>query len=231
MEEDILDYNFWPSFADLMLALVLVMVMTMFAFIFYMSINNLNLKKIENNQLAFVNELAKSFNTNYKKVENEKNTYDISFSGNNAYDIRVVNDAKVQHVTFSTHILFPVDDYRLNANGQDVIRKFGGTLKENMFRIDEIQIQGHADSNKSTHFKSNLELAALRSMQVYGFLQTNVGIDPSRYLMSITSFGEYKPVTRKYGDAGYDYEKLKQANDTEEKRGMNRRIEVLLFYN
>lgn len=227
-DENILDFNFWPSFADLMLSLVFVMVITMFAFIFYFSLNTVNLKDVENNQMALVEQIAKDFNTDYIQIEN--NTYDISLNKSITYDIRIVNDAKIQHVSFNTMILFQQDDYKLNDKGKNLLKEFGSTLKSNLFRIDEIQIQGHADSNQTKRYRSNLELAAMRSIEVFNYLQEEVGIDPSKSLMSITSFGEYRPVNRKSNDGSYSYEKLLEENNTQEKRDINRRIEILLFY-
>jgi hypothetical protein len=48
--------------------------------------------------------------------------------------------------------------------------------------------------------------------------------------MSATSFGEFKPVNRSEEDADYDRKRLSSDNLTVDKRAMNRRIELLLFY-
>jgi flagellar motor protein MotB len=48
--------------------------------------------------------------------------------------------------------------------------------------------------------------------------------------MSTTSFGEYKPVQRRYSDMGYNNDRLKKDNNTAKKREKNRRIEVVLIY-
>jgi outer membrane protein OmpA-like peptidoglycan-associated protein len=57
-----------------------------------------------------------------------------------------------------------------------------------------------------------------------------VGINPAENLMSVTSFGEYKPVQRSEDDSSYSLERLQADNSTAELKGRNRRVEVLLFY-
>ncbi len=231
MDDDILEYNFWPSFADLMLSLVLVMVVSMFAFIFYLSLNSinddLNLKQVRNHQVEVVREIASAFKSKY--IALNKTSYGISLSGSKNYDIKVMNDAKVQQITFSTLILFNQNDYRLNRKGKEAIKIFGSTLKKNLPLIKDIQIQGHADTDHTALYRSNMELAALRSIEVFQLLKNDVGIDPAKYLMSVTSFGEYKPVNRD-ANGSFDAQRLQQANDTYIKKNNNRRIEILLFY-
>jgi hypothetical protein len=55
-------------------------------------------------------------------------------------------------------------------------------------------------------------------------------IDPAENLMSITTFGEYKPITRSNDDIHYNKEKLEIANNTAELRSKNSRIEIWLFF-
>jgi len=102
-------------------------------------------------------------------------------------------------------------------------------FKKKLGAIQEIQIQGHADNQKSKIFSSNLELAAHRAIEVFKHFQ-ELGIDPTRHIMSATSFGEYKSVQRKYSNTYYNSNRLKRDNNTEKKREKNRRIEVVLIY-
>lgn len=76
----------------------------------------------------------------------------------------------------------------------------------------------------------NLELASNRAMAVFKFLQWGLQIDPAMHMMSATSFGEYKPVTRNENKK-FTPEELATANQTEELRAKNRRIELLIIYN
>ncbi|MEK8016137.1 MAG: OmpA family protein [Candidatus Parabeggiatoa sp.] len=102
-------------------------------------------------------------------------------------------------------------------------------FKGKLGAIQEIQIQGHADPQQSRNFSSNLELAAHRAIEVFKHFQ-KLGIDPTRHIMSATSFGEYKPVQRQYSDMAYNNNRLKRDNNTQKKRKKNRRIEVVLIY-
>lgn len=95
--------------------------------------------------------------------------------------------------------------------------------------IQEIQIQGHADTIPSKLYSSNLELAALRAMTVFQTLQA-FGIDPRHSMMSATTFGEYVSVPRRSWGSPYAPEQLAIDNNSPAKRRMNRRIEILLFY-
>lgn len=230
MDEDKnLDLNFWPSFSDLMLLLVFVMVIMMTSFIVYLAPNNMDLRTIQQNQMHFVNAIALGNNTEYIQDADNANLYHISTSSNSQNDIQIRNDAKVQLITFSTNILFEPDSYLLNEKGRDVLFQFGGVLKDNISMIKEIQIQGHADIEKTKRHGSNLRLAAFRAITVYDFLQQELGIDPSVHLMSVTSFGEYKPVQRSE-ESEFNSDQLKESNNTAEKKDANRRIEILLFY-
>jgi hypothetical protein len=47
--------------------------------------------------------------------------------------------------------------------------------------------------------------------------------------MSATSYGEYVPVVREPGKE-FDLASLEAANDTPDRKAVNRRIELLLFY-
>ena len=47
MEENTLDFNFWPSFADLMLILVLILVIVVFVVIAVISAGTVDLRTVE----------------------------------------------------------------------------------------------------------------------------------------------------------------------------------------
>jgi len=187
--------------------------------------NNYNLKEVMSNQTKIVDNLTKSFNGNFTK---DNNIYTIAID--NGERIYITNDAKIQYITFSSQILFQKDDYVLNEQGKQVIAKFGEVIKMNLSDIKEIQIQGHADNRKSSKFATNMELASYRAMAVFSFLQNDSGIDPTKTVMSTSSFGEYMPVNRDREDFSYDSNKLALDNSDENKRSLNRRIEILLFY-
>lgn len=151
------------------------------------------------------------------------------------FDIQVKNYLDTQKFTFSDRLLFQPDDYRLNEEGQDTLRSLGKVIVSQSNNIKEIQIQGHADIRRSKRFPSatgNTELAALRALEVYKFFQNEkqVGIDPAKILMSVTSFGEFLPVNRDKENTGYNSERLIADNNDISMMDKNRRIEILLTY-
>src|SRR5258705_1853347 len=106
-EDEILSFNFWPSFADLMLALVLVLCLILFLVFASKAIGTVDLKKVAENQVSMVNSIALDYKVTAKKVGD--NTYGIYFHENKDPDIRIYNELNVQRVTFSDKLLFEPD--------------------------------------------------------------------------------------------------------------------------
>jgi len=221
-EYDSQDFNFWPSFSDLMLAIVLILLIMLFAYTLYLQIGSINLKQVQDNQTELVNDIAGYYKVGPKKISD--NIYSISG------EIMISNELTLQRITFADNILFSKDDYKLSKQGESTLKTIGGLVKSRLGSIREIQIQGHADTDKSGRFASNLELASRRAIEVFKFLQEQASINPAEHLMSATTFGEYKPVSRSEVDLKYDETTLKEANIDEMKKKKNRRIELLLFY-
>jgi flagellar motor protein MotB len=227
-DDDVLDLNFWPSFADMMLALVLILVLILFVVTVVLKAGTEPLGQIKNNQREVVRAIAAFYGGREKEIERDR--FAIYITSQDQPDLLIRNESRLQTITFSDHVLFRPDDTKLNPQGVEVLRNVGKTLKDQLSLIKEIQIQGHADPDLTKRFPSNTHLAALRAIEVFGFLQEVVGIDPAAHLMSATSFGEFKPVARSGADIQYDKDKLGLDNATPESKARNRRIELLLFY-
>lgn len=230
-----LDFNFWASFADLMLALVLVLSLLLFIVVAVISFNTVNLKQVEDNQSKMADSIAANYKTTKVPLKSDAQLkrflYGISIKNNDTYDIKIQNDLNVQRIAFSDKLLFRPDETIINSEGQEVLSIVGKILTSQLHLIKEIQIEGHADTQKSGRFHTNTVLAAMRAIAVFEYLQKNVGIDPSRKLMSVTSFGEFKSIQRgESEDADYSYEQLISDNLDENFRSRNRRIEIVLFY-
>lgn len=253
MEDNTLDFNFWPSFSDLMLTLVLILVIVVFAVIAAFSIGTDGLREeltktkekmaeieeeqkeiaeaiaeVEKKQKALIEAIAAAYGVK-ENEGNDPDSFKIRLEGNDDTKILIRNEATLQRYSFSDRILFEPDRYDLKEEGKRTLQIVGGKIKEKLDGIKEIQIQGHADPDPPAYVPSNLHLAALRAIEVYKFLQRSISIDPARYLMSATSFGEYKPVKRS-DDGPYNRQKLRQHNRTRALKAENRRIEILLFY-
>lgn len=236
MENDnSLEFNFWASFADLMLALVLVLSLLLFVVVAVISFNTVNLKQVEDNQSKLMNSIADYYKVNAVPLKSDeqlkRNLFGISTNSTNTYDIKVQNELNVQRITFSDKLLFRPDEIIINPNGQEVLSVVGKIITSQLHLIKEIQIEGHADTQRSGRFRTNTELAAMRAIAVFEYLQKNVGIDPNRKLMSVTSFGEFKSVQRgENEEADYSNNQLVSDNLDETLRSYNRRIEIVLIY-
>lgn len=231
MEDDNpLSFNFWPSFADMMLALVLVLCLALFLVAAVIALGTVNLKEVEANQMSMINSIAADYKVQPSKLAD--NTYGIYFNNASSPDIEIHNDLNSQRITFSDKILFEPDHIEIKPAGEQVLMTVGQKLRVQLNLIREIQIQGHADTLPSQRYRSNVELAANRAIAVFTFLQDpkKVGINPAEHLMSVTSFGEYNSVRRTLEAAGYDQHKLRGDNETEDLRRRNRRIELVLIY-
>jgi flagellar motor protein MotB len=227
-DEELLSFNFWPSFADMMLALVLVLCLVLFLVSAAIAVGTVNLKEVEANQMSMINSIAADYQVKPDKM-NDK-VFGIHFKGHKDPDLEFYNDLNSQRITFSDKVLFEPDHTDLKPDGEEILKAVGAKLRAQLSLIREIQIQGHADTIPSKRYHSNVELAASRAIAVFGFLQDRVGIQPSEHLMSVTSFGEYKSVQRSIGDFNYTLTKLQSDNDNEELRRRNRRIELVLIY-
>lgn len=221
-DEDILDFNFWPSFADLMLSLVLILVLVIFLFLSIITAGTVNLKHVKENQIKMVHAIAAAYGMTPKEKSAE---YFVFPAG-----IMIQNEPTLQRISFTDRILFPQDEHRLSESGKQTLTIVGQLIKKQLPVIREIQIQGHADTDKSKRYPSNLDLAGSRAIEVFKYLQNVVGVDPAEHLMSATSFGEFKPVQRLDEDLSYNYSRLIKDNRTKSLKDRNRRIELLLFY-
>jgi flagellar motor protein MotB len=227
-DDDLLTFNFWPSFADMMLALVLVLCLVLFLVSATIAIGTVNLREVEANQLSLVNAIANDYKVKAHKLS--ETSYGIHFRDQKDPDIEIHNDLNLQRITFSDRVLFEPDHVEIKPEGQQVLHVVGSKLREQLQLIREIQIQGHADTVPSKRYASNVELAANRAIAVFEFLKNEVGIQPAERLMSITSFGEYQSVQRSGQDQPYTTEKLLADNLNDDLRRRNRRIELVLIY-
>ncbi|MBF0539812.1 MAG: hypothetical protein HQL03_16345, partial [Nitrospirae bacterium] len=57
-QEDFSSFNFWPSFADMMLSVVLILVLVIFLVLTVLAAGSVNLKGVGRNQMEFINKLA-----------------------------------------------------------------------------------------------------------------------------------------------------------------------------
>lgn len=187
---------------------------------------------ISKNQIEVITDLASSYHTKY--TMDSANTYLINPEFGLNPGITIENEPVTQQFSFGESLLFDPGEAKLKDEGEKLMVNLGNIIKSHLAYIREIQIQGHADTvpprTLVRAFKSNMELASARATSVFEFLKNQSGLDPSSTLMSIVSYGEFKPIQRKDNMTEWNRDKLNEANNTNDKRSKNRRIEILLFY-
>ena len=117
-------------------------------------------------------------------------------------------------LTFIDKILFNSGSTKINEKGKEILLTFAESIKED--KDHNILVEGHTDDvgvgpALKSKFPSNWELSTARSSAVVRFLQEKGSIEPER--LSAIGFSYFKPVA---------------ANDDEESRSQNRRIEIIL---
>lgn len=236
--ENAFDFNFWPSFADLMLAFVLTLLIILFIVAQVLAVGNAIPEAVEKSQEGTIDLIREipgaslfEITEGLSKNDTGKRIYEIRLSDALEPDVVIERRKTAMRFSFSSNMLFEPDSVELNQRGQFVLQEVGNALKTQKEQIREIQIQGHADPDPSRRGITNLELAALRSINVFLFLQDSVGFDPTEQLMSATSFGEYKPVQRnESNELHYSNEYLREHNRSAELKRKNRRIELFVIY-
>jgi len=228
------DLNFWPSFADTMLSFVLVFVIILGVVAIVNRENAISLGIAYKNQENFVSQVAER--TGFSYPEHGFGRGGVVCLGHddggsqNGCILSADRDLHLLTLRFSNQVLFASDEYRLTPQGALIIEQVGSVLKTEACKLYRIQIEGHTDLLPTANYAyGNLELGAMRSIAVYSHLTQQVGLDPVRNLMSVTSYGEYKPTSRMERGA-FTLEELVGANASLSERSINRRIEIQLFY-
>src|ERR1051326_4423192 len=122
-EDSILDFNFWPSFSDLMLALVLVLCLVLFLVAEVISAGTVNLQQVHDNQMSMIHQIATTYKVEAKRINDH--SFGISSDGTENYDIRIENDLNQQRIAFSDKVLFLPDKTDINEKGRSEERRVG----------------------------------------------------------------------------------------------------------
>ena len=121
----------------------------------------------------------------------------------------VLNEQKLK-VVLTSPVLFPSGSAELHRKAYGILHLIAEQVKNISNRIS---IEGFTDDQpiQSAKYQSNWELSAARAMQLVKYFVDEEKISPSR--ISFTGYGEYQP---------------EYANDSEEHRALNRRIEIVI---
>ena len=132
-------------------------------------------------------------------------------------DIKIEEIEGRLKVTFVDKILFDSGSVTIKNKGQQALLSLADSFRNNPDQ--NIIVEGHTDDMKigpalQQRFPTNWELSTARATAVVRFLQEKGSIAPER--LTASGFSFYKPVA---------------ANDTEEGRRQNRRIEIIMVPN
>lgn len=117
-------------------------------------------------------------------------------------------------VTVSDAVLFESGSADLTGTGTDIVDKIVGVIQKYPDR--SIMIEGHTDNvpigpSIKERYQSNWELSSGRACSVLRYIYWQHKMDPQR--LSAVGYGEYRPIA---------------ANDTDESRGKNRRVVIVI---
>ena len=161
--------------------------------------------------------LAAELSTRQEEVSELRGTYEGLVSdlqselASGAVQIEQLRDGI--RVNVSDEILFPSGSAVLNDDGSEILRKVAGQLGQSPHRVE---VEGHTDNvpisgGLARRYPTNWELAGARAASVVRLFES-AGIDGSR--MRAVSLSQFNPVA---------------ANDSEDGRARNRRIEIRLL--
>jgi len=243
-EDNVLDFNFWPSFADMMLALVFVIIVV-FVGAFAVRVEPEGklippkVEKAQSETIAALDSRCLPVALHGQGIPRAAGVDTVRYfrSRNSAadeYEIAVSDEAMAQTFTFSESLLFPEGVAAISRDGREILGELAVTLKncverhsEETARIRSIAIRGHA-CTKGTD-ETNLDLAGERAKAVYRLFKAN-GVDPAQVVMSAASYGEWVPAKRQETDSRYTLDRLNHDNQTDAMRKLNRRVEIRLEY-
>lgn len=136
---------------------------------------------------------------------------------------REIQDGQIQLTEMKNRLTMTMVDKILFSSGSADVSKDGKRVLDKVITIlkditdKRIQVEGHTDnvriySSIKTKYPTNWELSVARATQVVRYLQEDGGLDPKR--LSATGYSEYQPLA---------------ANDSDENKAKNRRIEIVLL--
>ncbi len=129
-----------------------------------------------------------------------------------ACDIEIETRDGQMVVQLQGSVLYSVGEIELTPEGEQALEKIAEMLKENPDR--RFLVAGHTDDmpvGSDQRYRSNRELSVLRAVSAVEFLESR-GVPPAQLIAA--GFGEHQPLS---------------ANDTEDGRARNRRLEIVML--
>jgi chemotaxis protein MotB len=116
-------------------------------------------------------------------------------------------------IQITDRFLFEPGQISLTQQGRRQLRNIARLLQHPDLRERQIRVEGHTDDVAPSDFASNWQISVLRASRVVEQLDnSDPAVSPNR--MSAVGFGATRPIA---------------SNETEEGRGQNRRVEIVLL--
>lgn len=127
----------------------------------------------------------------------------------NSGDVKIINRGEWLELSIQSSVLFGSGQADLSAPARGLLQKTALLLQDGE---NPIQVEGFTDNIpiETPQFPSNWELSASRAAAVVRWF-IELGVDPAR--LAAVGYGEQRPLA---------------SNDTEEGRGQNRRISIIV---
>jgi chemotaxis protein MotB len=133
--------------------------------------------------------------------------------GKQAPSVTLTKDGNIE-ITLAADVTFGSGSSELSESGKKSVRTLAPLLK-GKFAPYQVRVEGHTDATPlaktKDKYKDNFGLGSARALSVVRFMESDLGIEPTR-LMS-ASRGEHEPVADNKTDAGKKH---------------NRRVEVIV---
>lgn len=128
-------------------------------------------------------------------------------------EVTVATQERGIYISIGEQVLFKSGSADLDETARSDIIKIGREILAKM-PDKQMRVEGHTDNIpiKNARFPDNQELSTARANNVWRILVNGAGIDPKK--ISATGYGEYRPLV---------------ANDTEEHRKQNRRVDIVIL--
>jgi chemotaxis protein MotB len=145
------------------------------------------------------------------EAELEKQIAAMGDANDEGHKISVFRDERGIVIRIMDRAFFDEGKAELKETAKSALRKIVPILEKSN---NQVRIEGHTDDMpiNTVEFKSNWELSTRRATEVVRHLIEKYGFLPHR--ISASGYAEYRPVA---------------ANDTEQNRALNRRIEIILL--
>jgi chemotaxis protein MotB len=122
--------------------------------------------------------------------------------GKGAPKVELTKDGNIE-ITLASDVTFGSGSAELSESGKKSVRSLSPLLK-GKFAPYQVRVEGHTDATPlaktKEKYKDNFGLGSARALSVVRFMESDLGIEPTR-LMS-ASRGEHEPVADNKTDAG-----------------------------